>query len=308
MDKLRALNYLLKVADTLSFSRAAKAFGVPASSISRRITDLEAELGAELLHRTTRTVRLTEVGALYVEQVRAGMAQLSDAEELVGQRGSTPSGTLRISAMPSYGARLLMPALQDFSERYPDIVLDVHLSDAVVDLGRDQIDIAIRGGRQPQDRVVARKLDPNHFILAASPEYLARHGTPRTLADLADHRALMYRGPNAVIKWQGLDEEGWHEVPITPAFISNDGPALLAMARQHRGLVLLSEWGLRDSLQRGELRQVTLEQPVSVSRGGEAGIYLLYLQTRYRIPKVRVAVEFLVERLSSAASGPGFLN
>jgi len=300
MDKLRALQYLVKVADTLSFSRAAKAFAVPASSISRRISDLEAELGVELLHRTTRTVRLTEVGSLYLEQVRAGMAQLSDADELVGQHNSVPSGTLRISAMPSYGQLLLMPALQDFCERYPDIVLDVHLSDALVELGRDQIDIAIRGGRQPQDRVVARKLDPNRFILAASPQYLAQMGTPLTLDDLAGHRALMYRGPNAVIKWQGLDEDGWRELPVTPAFISNDGASLIAMACRHRGLVLLSEWGLKSYLRSGELVQVTLDQPVSVGRGGESGIYLLYLQTRHRIPKVRVAVEFLVERLGMA--------
>ena len=299
MDKLRALQYLVKVADTLSFSRAARSFGVPASSISRRITDLEALLGVELLHRTTRTVRLTEIGALYIEQVRAGIAQLDDAQELVGQRSSTPSGTLRISAMPSYGQMLLMPALQEFSERYPDIVLDVHLNDALVELGRDQIDIAIRGGRQPQDRVVARKLDPNRFILAASPQYLAQMGMPRTLDDLASHRALMYRGPNAVIKWQGLDDDGWREIPTAPAFISNDGASLIAMACRHRGLVLLSEWGLKDYLRRGELVQVTLDQPVSVGRGGEAGIYLLYLQTRYRIPKVRVAVEFLVERLGT---------
>ena len=302
MDKLRAMQYLLKVADTLSFSRAAKAFGVPASSISRRISALEADLGVELLHRTTRTVRLTEIGTLYLDQVRAGMAQLNDAEELVGQRSRTPSGTLRISTMPSYGQLLLMPALQDFSERHPDIVLDVHLSDALVDLGRDQIDIAIRGGRQPQDRVVARKLDANRFVLAASPQYLARAGTPRTLDDLTGHRALMYRGPNAVLKWLGQDDDGWRDIPITPAFVSNDGASLTAMACRHRGLVLLSEWGLKSYLRRGELVEVQLDRPVSVSRGGEGGIYLLYLQTRYRIPKVRVAVEYLVARLGESAS------
>jgi len=301
MDKLRALHYLVKVADTLSFSRAARVFGVPTSSISRRITDLEADLGVQLLHRTTRTVRLTEIGARYLEQVRAGLAQLADADELVGQSSATPSGTLRISAMPGYGSLLLMPALQDFGERYPGIVPDVHLSDALVDLGRDQIDIAIRGGREPRDRVVARKLDPNRFILAASPEYLARMGTPRTLADLQAHRALMYRGPNAVIRWQGLDEDGWHEVPVAPAFVSNDGAALIAMACRHRGIVLLPEWGLKSALDRGELVAVRLDRPVSVGRGGEAGIYLLYLQTRYQVPKVRVAVEFLVERLGSGA-------
>ena len=301
MDKLRALHYLVKVADTLSFSRAARVFGVPTSSISRRITDLEADLGVQLLHRTTRTVRLTEIGARYLEQARAGLAQLADADELVGQSSATPSGTLRISAMPGYGSLLLMPALQDFGERYPGIVPDVHLSDALVDLGRDQIDIAIRGGREPRDRVVARKLDPNRFILAASPEYLARMGTPRTLADLQAHRALMYRGPNAVIRWQGLDEDGWHEVPVAPAFVSNDGAALIAMACRHRGIVLLPEWGLKSALDRGELVAVRLDRPVSVGRGGEAGIYLLYLQTRYQVPKVRVAVEFLVERLGSGA-------
>lgn len=299
MDKLRALHYLLKVADTLSFSRTAQAFGVPASSISRRIADLEAELGVELLHRTTRTVRLTEVGTLYVEQVRQGIAQLNDADDLVGRRGSAPGGTLRISAMPSYGRLLLMPALQDFGDRYPDIVLDVHLSDALMDLSRDQIDIAIRGGHLPQERVVARKLDPNRMVLAASPQYLRTMGTPRTLDDLQSHRTLMYRGPQAVFKWLGRDEDGWREIPTTPAFISNDGTSLVAMACRHRGLVLLSEWGLKDYLDRGELTEVTLDQPVSVSRADELGIYLPYLQTRYRVPKVRVAVEFLVKRLQA---------
>jgi DNA-binding transcriptional LysR family regulator len=111
----------------------------------------------------------------------------------------------------------------------------------------------------------------------------------------------MYRGPNAVIKWHGLDEDGWRELPVVPAFICNDGASLIAMACRHRGLALLSEWGLKDHLRRGELLEVALDQPVSVGRGGEAGIYLLYLQTRYRIPKVRVAVEFLVERLGERA-------
>ncbi|GAB3252189.1 LysR family transcriptional regulator [Chitinimonas naiadis] len=297
MDKLRALHYLLKVADTLSFSRAAKAFGVPASSISRRIADLESELGVELLHRTTRTVRLTEIGALYLEQVRAGLLQLKDADELVDQRSHTPSGTLRISAMASYGQSLLMPALEVFSNQYPDIVLDVHFSDTLVDLGRDQFDIAIRAGRQPQQRVVARKLDPNRFILVASPIYLAQAGTPRTLDELQHHKTLMYRGPNALIKWHGLDGDGWRELNNPPAFICNDGVSLVSMTRQHKGIALLPEWGVVPYLQSGELVRLDLAQPVSVSRGAESGIYLLYLQTRYQIPKVRIAVEFLLARL-----------
>ena len=296
MDKLRAVQYLVKVADTLSFSHAARILGVPASSISRRIADLESELGVELLHRTTRTVRLTEIGTQYLEQVRAGLAQLDEAEELVRQRRKMPSGILRISAMPSYG-HVLLPVLLAFNERYPAVVVDMHLSDAVVDLGRDQIDIAIRGGREPEDRVVARRLDPNRFMLAASPQYLRRMGVPRTLDDLKKHQALLYRGPAALIKWQGLHEDGWHEIPVSPAFISNDGASLVAMARHHRGIVLLPEWGLQEFLRRGELVPIVLDQPVSVRRGEEVGIYLIYLQTRYRMPKVRVAVQFLMEQL-----------
>ena len=117
------------------------------------------------------------------------------------------------------------------------------------------------------------------------------------MADLLQHKALLYRGPHALIRWQGRDEEGWRELAVPPAFISNDGASLIAMACQHRGLVLLPEWGLRPYLQRGDLVALELQQPVSVNRGGEAGIYLLYLQARYQVPKVRVAVEFLLGRL-----------
>ncbi len=132
--------------------------------------------------------------------------------------------------------------------------------------------------------MVARKLDPNRFVLAASPQYLAQMGMPRTLDDLQSHLALMYRGPNTVIKWQGLDDDGWREIPIKPAFISNDGASLIAMACKHRGLVLLAEWGLKGFLQRGELVQVTLDQPVSVSRGGREGSICCTCKraTRYR--------------------------
>lgn len=302
MDRLRAMHYLLKVADLLSFSRAAQALGVPASSVSRRIADLEAELGAELLHRTTRAVRLTEAGQRYVEQIRAAVDLLKDADEAVTQRGGAPRGTLRISAMHGYGQARVMPVLREFQALHPDLVLDVHLSDAVVDLGRDQVDLAIRGGRQPQDRVVARKLDPNRFVLAGSPSYLKRHGCPKTLDDLLGHAALMYRGPNAIIKWHGRDEDGWRELPMSPAFVTNDGASLIALACEHRGLVLLPEWSLAAALRDRRLVRVEMTDPahtVSVSREGESGIYLLYLQPRFRIPKIKVAVDFLVERLAS---------
>jgi len=305
MDKLRALNYFLKVAETLSFTEAAKAFDVPASSISRRVSELEAALGAQLLHRTTRTVRLTEAGERYLEQVRVGMAQLTAAEEHLRERGNKPGGTLRISCMAGYGRVMLMPVLQAFSEQYPDILLDVHLSDELVDLGGDQFDITIRGGTQPENRVVARRLDPNRFVLAASPRYLATRGVPKSLADLAGHSALLYRGPSNVLKWVGFDGSHWINPAVIPAFISNDGASLLALACRHRGMVLLPEWSLKGYLARGELVAVALEQHLSVTRSDQVGIFMLYLQARYSIPKIRVAVEFIHERLARPDEGAG---
>lgn len=304
MDKLKALNYFLKVAHTLSFTEAAREFEVPASSISRRIAELEASLGTELLHRTTRMVRLTEAGELYLEQVRMGMTQLTAAEELLRERGSTPSGTLRISCLAGYGRVMLMPILQAFVEQFPEVLVDVHLSDELVDLGGDQFDITIRGGALPEQRVVARRLDPNHFVLAASPSYLALHGTPRSLADLADHVALLYRSPSSILKWIAFDGNDWIVPKITPAFISNDGACLLEMACNHRGLVLLPEWGLRRHLAQRELLAVELEQPLCVSRSDQLGIYMLYLQSRYTIPKIRAAVEFIYDRLAQPATAP----
>ena len=302
MDKLRALNYFLKVAETLSFTETAKAFDVPASSISRRVSELEAALGVELLYRTTRTVKLTEAGELYLQQVRVGIAHLTAAEELVKERGSRPSGTLRISCMTGYGRVILMPVLQDFSKQYPEILLDVHLSDELVDLGRDQFDITIRGGAEPENRVVARRLDLNRFVLAASPAYLAIRGKPASLAELADHSALLYRGPSSVLKWIGFDGEDWVSPNVVPTFISNDGASLLAMACEHRGMVLLPEWSLRGYLKRGELTEIELDIPLSVTRSEQVGIFMLYLQSKYAIPKIRAAVEFIHERLSQPDS------
>ena len=204
--------------------------------------------------------------------------------------------------MAGYGRIMLMPVMQAFSEQYPDILLDVHLSDELVDLGGDQFDITIRGGAQPENRVVARRLDPNRFILAASPLYLANHGTPRSLTDLTGHSALLYRGPSNVLKWLGFDGKNWISPDVKPAFISNDGASLLMLACRHRGMVLLPEWSLRQYLERGELVAVTLEQPLSISRSDQIGIYMLYLQARYAIPKIRAAVEFIHERLAKSAA------
>ena len=170
MDELRAIRYFTKVAESGSFSAAADSFAVPPSSISRRIADLEQKLGASLLSRSTRSVKLTEIGHLYLSQVQSAMELLQQSEEAVRCYQAKPMGQLTISVMTGLGDRVVMPLLETFSESYPDVVLDVRLSDEVVTLGQDEVDVAIRGGYVPNERIHAVRLMDNEFIPVASPK------------------------------------------------------------------------------------------------------------------------------------------
>ena len=168
MDQLRALRYFTAVVETGSFTQAAKRFSVPASSLSRRVADLEKSLGATLLKRSTRTVQVTEIGRSYFEQVRELLLQLEQSDESVRSYQARPMGRLRISSTVGFGERILLPLLEEFSQLYPDVLLDVSLSDELSTLGRDEVDIAIRGGYAPNERVLAIKLMSNQFIPAAA--------------------------------------------------------------------------------------------------------------------------------------------
>jgi len=299
MDKLRAIKYFLKVSETGSFSRAAKALGVPASSVSRRIQDLEKELGAVLFHRSTRLVKLTELGQLYLEQIDPAVTSLEDANEIIKQHAQSPSGNLRITASPGYGRFKLMPVLRKLKVLYPDIVLDVELTDKVINLTQNQVDIAIRATATPPERTVAHKISNNEFVLVASSSYLKKHGTPKTLADLHKHKTLLYRGPDGILHWQAKTQSGWEE-PLTQAtFISNEGETLVQEVLEGAGIGLIPKWGVKENIEKRELIQISLEDAtLSVTRSENSGIYLLYHRPKYSIQKIKTAVDFLISELS----------
>ena len=171
MDKFKAMRYLCQIVQTGSFSGAARLAGVPVSSLSRSIQALESELGAQLLKRSTRHVATTEIGRIYVDQCQDILIAVDRAEGQVGSYQSSPSGVLRISALPLYAEVSLMPILETLQEAYPDIVIDLDLSNQVADLDRDGIDIAIRGGGIPDGRIIAQYIDDNTHFLCASPAY-----------------------------------------------------------------------------------------------------------------------------------------
>ncbi len=297
LDQFKALKYFVKVVEFGNFTRAARFFNVPASSLSRRVADLENSLGATLLKRSTRVVKLTEIGQEYYQQVCDVLAQLEQSNEAVRSYQTQPMGKLSISAMTGFGERILLPLLDEFSELYPEVVLDVHLSDELSAIGRDEVDIAFRGGYAPNERVVAIKLMENQFIPAASKGYLKQFGTPKHPLDLKDHKGLYYRAPNGPTPWICELDSQWQDVSPPMAATSNGGLWLIDKAIKGQGIVMLPRWVLKGYLERDELIELKIDPVVSTTQNPEFGIFLLYQKQRYHVPKVKAAVDFLVARV-----------
>jgi DNA-binding transcriptional LysR family regulator len=300
IDQLKALRYFSKVVETGSFTRAAEAFSVPPSSLSRRVADLEKSLGANLLKRSTRVVQVTEIGQLYFKQVQDILAQLEQSDETVRSYQAKPTGFLHISSMVSFGERLLLPLLEEFRTLYPEIILDVGLSDELSTLSRDDVDIAIRGGYAPNERVQAVRLMDNEFIPVASSAYLARMGTPKHAIELRQHKGLFFRTPNGPTPWLTQSDGQWQDVTAAPVVISNNGKWLGEQAIAGIGILMAPRWSLQTFLDSGELQELFIEPTIKISQNPDLAIYLLYQKQQYLVPKVKVAVDFLVSRVSGA--------
>jgi DNA-binding transcriptional LysR family regulator len=298
MDRLRALRYFVKLADTLNFSETADHFRVPSSSVSRRIKNLEGELGAALFERTTRSVRLTDLGILYLGQVTGALQSLEMADELVGAQSKAPSGMLRITAMPGYGERFVLPALEKLHHLYESIDFDVNFTDQVISLSTNDVDIAIRAASTLPDQIVARHLSDNKFVLVASPDYIAQNGSPSNSRKLRDHPVFMYRTPHRILDWLVLRDGVWKGIDLTPKYVSNSGQSLLDRVTAGRGIAFLPRWGVARDIENGRLQILNLEDgPLSVSGNTKSGIYLLYHPPKFRLQKIKVTVDFLVAEL-----------
>ena len=297
MDQLRALRYFSKVVETGSFTQAAKVFDVPPSSLSRRVADLEKSLGATLLKRTTRVVKLTEIGQTYYNQIRGILNQLEQSNEAVSNYQAKPMGHLRISSMVGFGEPILLPLLDEFSQLYPEIILDVSLSDELSTLSSDDVDIAIRGGYAPNERVLAIKLMSNHFIPVAAPSYLANLGRPTSVLQLAQHKGLYFRTPNGPTPWLCKLDGQWQDVSAPQVAVSNNGKWLAKKALNGEGIMMAPWWVLTPYIESGELQELIFEPPLRISQNDELAVYLLYQKHRYLVPKVKAAVDFLVARI-----------
>src|ERR1700736_3339025 len=195
MDRLQAMEVFVRVVDTGAFTRAAEVLHMPKATVTTLIQNLESHLGAKLLNRTTRRVNVTPDGAAYYERCTRILAEVEEIESALGHTKSSPRGRLRVDFPVTFGRRVLVPALPDFFERYPDIRLEVGCSDRPVDLIEEGVDWVVRGGVQPDSTLVARRVGMVDFVSCATPEYLARHGVPAHPHDLRRHHCISSFSP-----------------------------------------------------------------------------------------------------------------
>ncbi len=292
LENLADIAVFVRVVDCGSFTRTAEQLGVSRAVVSKYIARLEARLGARLLHRTTRRLSLTEAGSALYERSRNGLAQIEEAVLEIARLQKAPRGTLKVNAPMSFGILHLAPALPEFLARHPDLSVDVRMDDRIVDLVQEGFDLAIRIAVLPDSSLVARKLAPCRQVVCASPEYLARHGTPQTPEDLRQHNCIVYTYAQSANLWAFATSAGREiQVPVRGSLKLNNGIAEREAALRGLGIIMTPTFYVGDALREGRLVPILTDYPVR-----ELTIYAVYPERKYVSPKVRAFVEFLARR------------
>ena len=300
MDRLGSMRVFAKVVEQGSFAGAAQALDMSAAVVTRNVADLEAHLGTRLLNRTTRRLSLTETGQQYLERVRQILADIDDADAIASQSAREPGGTLRIYCHPGFGQSQLAMLLPKFAQLVPGVVLDVTLSDHAVDLVEEGFDVGIFIGLQKFDTsMIARRLATSNVVLCASPEYLARRGTPATLMDISKHDCLNFAFEQLRHHWPVTTGGERINVPVHSRMVSNNGAVLRQAALAGMGIMLRSSYTLEDDLETG--RQVQLLEGHYVE---QLSIMMVYPSRRLLSAKVRSFVDFMSAQFPRPESDP----
>ena len=296
MDHLAAIQAFAQVVESGSFAKAAERLGISTTATSRQVAELEAHLQTRLLNRTTRKVSLTEGGRSYYERVVQLLADLAEAEQEASRAAVVPRGVIKLTAAVNFGVRHVAPAIAAFLARHKEVRFDVSLSDRVIDLVEEGFDLGIRIGTAGPHNVVARKLGETRVVPCASPDYLAKHGTPQVPEDLARHNCFTYEYVTPRNVWTFRDAEGRERpVRIGGNLHANNGELLAEAAARGAGIVLEPAFIVGPEVRGGRL--VPLLQDFAPP---PLPIYAVYPSRKHLSAKVRLFVDFLVERFAGA--------
>jgi DNA-binding transcriptional LysR family regulator len=286
MDRIDAMAAFVAVADLEGFAPAARKLGLSPSNVTRIIAALEDRLGARLLQRTTRSVTLTDVGARYLERARRILADVEEAEVSAQAERTQPSGRLVVSAPIGFGRIHVSPVMSAYLQRYPDVSGELRLSDQMINLVEDGVDLAVRIGHLADSSLVARSVSEMRRIVVASPDYLKQRGEPKNPAAVASHDTIQFGASDWLFVEDGRDIR----VPCAPRFITNSADAAIWHAEQAGGLTRVMAYQAADAFKAGRLKIVLekFEQP-------PLPIHIVYPTSRLLSAKVRTFVDLVIE-------------
>ena len=289
MLDLNLMAIFARVVEAGSFAEAARRLVTSRSVVSKAVTKLEKKLGARLLNRTTRHLSLTEIGSSFADHCTRMLEEAEQAEKLVASLNTEPRGTLRVSASVAFGTLHIAPALAEFLPLYPELAIDLTITDRWVNLAEEGYDLAIRVTNDPPPNWVARKLAPVRRKLCATPAYFKQRGVPKSPADLVMHNCLDYTRSGDQGRWHFTGPEGDISVPVTGPLHVDDDEALSQAVLGGLGISLLPTFIIGKDIQHERL-QAVLSEYIPVDRD----VYAMYLPTRHLPSKVRVFIDFLV--------------
>jgi DNA-binding transcriptional LysR family regulator len=283
------------VVEHRSFTRAARVLGQPKSTVSRKIAELEEQLGVRLLQRTTRAVKATDLGEAYYERCTRIVAEAAEANAAVASAGAAPQGLLRLTAPVTFGATFLGEVVTHFLATYPGASVETVLTDRRVDLVGEGFDLAIRiGSRVQESSFFVRRLGPTRLVLAASPAYLARRGEPRAPGELREHDCLLYGELPQAASWVFAGPEGPVTVPVAGRLVANNAALVRSAALAGLGVARLPFFQAAPEIEAGRLRAVLPTWSPAV-----ASVFAVYPNNRHLSPKVRAFLDCLVARLTA---------
>ena len=280
------------VAERRSFAAAARRLGRSPTAVTRAIGELEARLGVRLLNRTTRAVSLTEAGARFLAGARRVLSDLDEIERAAAGEGAAPRGQLQLTAPILFGRLHVAPIVMEFLGLFPDVSAALILLDRPVDLVEEGLDVAVRIGALAESSALATRVGAVHRIAVASPDYLARRGTPQTPADLGAHAIVAFAGISGIEQWTFRSAAGEVTVAIKPRLIVTTAEAALDAARSGFGITRVLSYQAAEDITRGSLRRL-----LPAHEGDELPIHLIHPGGRHPPPKLRAFVDFARPRL-----------
>lgn len=297
MDRLRAMELFLSISRTKNFSETARRFGISATGVSRMITQIEDELKVKLLLRSTRQVALTESGQEYARELEGILWRINEVQANITAISTAPQGVLRVHSRMMFGLGVLPPLVAAFRKHYPDIHIELTLGEAPADLRRKQFDIDFRISPPVEAGVKRRRLFHSDRHLVAAPGYLAGKPALNAPEDILQHDCLAYQLPGEQYTWMFKQEEQLREITFKPRHVSNNGVALLELARLGEGLALLEDYTVHADIREGRLVRVLGDYRITNS-SFDAGMYATILDTPMIPAKIRLFLDFVAEHVA----------